>query len=186
MAKKGRTPSSNEISLWKKFTHGIQQIHDAFEDLIDSEPQSAKDRPVTALKTTLSNPSKPKNTTPQFNGFDRRTRQKLEKGNMPIEGRIDLHGKTQDQAKTTLTSFVTRAYTQKKRCLLVVTGKGSSKSKDHNIVSERSERGVIRKNLPMWLAQPPMNEMVISHIQAAPKDGGSGAFYIYLRNQTKN
>lgn len=186
MAKKGRTPSSNEISLWKKFTHGIQQIHEAFEDLIDPEPQSVKDRPVTALKTTINPPSKANTAPPQFNGFDRRTRQKLEKGNMSIEGRIDLHGKTQDQAKAKLLAFITQAYGQKKRCLLVVTGKGSSKSRDHNIVSERSERGVIRKNLSVWLSQPPLNTMVISHIQAAPKDGGSGAFYIYLRNQSKN
>jgi DNA-nicking Smr family endonuclease len=184
MAKKGRTPSNNEISLWKRFTHGIKQIHEAFEDVVD-ETTIIKKSTNTTHTHSLQPPTKKNKKERQFNGFDKRTKDKLERGNMPIEGRIDLHGQTQNQAKKSLINFVTQAYHQQKRCLLVVTGKGSGKVHDNDLVSERSERGVIRKNLPNWLSQKPLSNMVLSHIQAAQKDGGAGAFYIYLKNQSK-
>jgi DNA-nicking Smr family endonuclease len=119
------------------------------------------------------------------NGLDKRTKEKLTKGKMPIEGRIDLHGMTQAEAKHQLTTFIQNAFAARKRCVLVVTGKGSRDIQDSGIVSERQERGILRARLSEWIYEPPLMGKVLSHVHATPRDGGSGAFYIYLKNQNK-
>ena len=60
--------------------------------------------------------------------FDKRTETKLKRGLMPIEGRLDLHGMTQNQARSALGDFITHAYHARKRCVLVITGKGLGRS----------------------------------------------------------
>lgn len=192
MAKKGRSPSQDEVSLWKRFTHGIERLSEAIEaEYDDLKPiLPSTDKKVSNKKNSedLKAPA-PISLMPAsqggYNGLDKRTRQKLVKGKMPIEARIDLHGMTQDRARQELTRFITMAFAAKMRCILVVTGKGSSKMVDQGYVSERVERGVIRKRVPEWVRAPAMQSMVLDYVTAAPKDGGGGAYYIYLRNQNK-
>lgn len=104
-------------------------------------------------------------------GFDRATETKLRKGQLAIEGRIDLHGMTQDEAHRALSRFVSRAYAQGKRTLLVITGKGR--------VSQGG--GVLRRLLPLWVCAGDMKTQVLAVTPAAQKDGGEGAFYLRLR-----
>ena len=104
-------------------------------------------------------------------GFDRATETKLRKGQLDIEGRIDLHGMTQDEAYRALTRFITRAHAQHKRTVLVITGKGR--------LSQGG--GVLRRLLPLWVAQADLKTCVLACTPAATKDGGDGAFYLRLR-----
>lgn len=85
--------------------------------------------------------------------------------------RIDLHGSTREQAKSKLERFVVSAAGEGHRLVLVITGKGAE------------GQGVIRRNLPYWLSSPPLAECVIAYCHAQPKDGGSGAFYVNLRQR---
>ncbi|MHA1571809.1 MAG: Smr/MutS family protein, partial [Alphaproteobacteria bacterium] len=57
-------------------------------------------------------------------GTDRRTAERLRRGRMAVEARLDLHGRTQDQAHRELLSFIRRTAAAGMRCVLVVTGKG--------------------------------------------------------------
>lgn len=191
MANKGRNPNTDEISLWQKMTQGIKAWQNAPAST-NSEPigQTNKnkgrkpDSPL--LDASLNIPKKPVQRLGGTNGLDRRTKDKLSKGKMRIEARIDLHGKTQAQAQTDLISFITGAYNARKRCVLVVTGKGSRDIEDSGLVSERSHRGILRARLPEWIYAQPLGAMVLSHSTATPRDGGSGAFYVYLKNKGKN
>ncbi|GLS30079.1 DNA-nicking endonuclease, Smr domain [Mesorhizobium albiziae] len=103
--------------------------------------------------------------------FDAPTRNKLSKGRLPIEGRVDLHGMTQSEAHALLLSFLHRAYAEGMRYVLVITGKGSSFGSD----------GVLRRAVPQWLATPSFRGLVSSHDSAARHHGGVGAIYIRLR-----
>lgn len=104
-------------------------------------------------------------------GFDRATETKLRKGQLDIEGRIDLHGMTQDEAYRALSRFVMRAHGRHKRTLLVITGKGR--------VSQGG--GVLRRLLPLWVGEGDLKACVLACTPAATKDGGDGAFYLRLR-----
>ena len=104
-------------------------------------------------------------------GFDRATETKLRKGQLAIEGKIDLHGMTQDEAYRALTRFIVRAHAQHKRTVLVITGKGR--------VTQGG--GVLRRLLPMWVNEGDLKSCVLACTPAAIKDGGDGAFYLRLR-----
>lgn len=103
--------------------------------------------------------------------LDDPTLDKLSKGRLPIEGRVDLHGMTQDEAYSLLFSFLHRAHAGGIRYVLVITGKGSSSGGD----------GVLRRAVPAWLSTPAFRPLVSSHDHAARNHGGSGALYVRLR-----
>jgi DNA-nicking Smr family endonuclease len=88
---------------------------------------------------------------------------------MDIEARLDLHGKTQDEAHRELAAFIARAQSQGKRLALVITGKG------------REGKGVLRESVPRWLNEPALRGRVLALSSAQPRDGGSGALYVLLR-----
>ena len=115
-------------------------------------------------------------------GIDRRTGQRLVRGQMRVEDRIDLHGMTQEEARRALDRFLTNTASDGKRCVLVITGKGSARSDDVGIMPDR-EIGILRRSLPRWLALPGLRELVVAYHNAKPKDGGDGAFYVLLRRR---
>ena len=116
--------------------------------------------------------------------LDRRTSEKLRRGQLPIEARLDMHGMTQAKAKTSLLSFILRAYNSGLRCVLVITGKGSSsKGTGEDAVWLQAESGVLREATPQWLNDPAIRPKILSFCQARPKDGGQGALYVLLKRQ---
>jgi DNA-nicking Smr family endonuclease len=102
---------------------------------------------------------------------DRRTLDRLRRGQLRPEARIDLHGMTQDTAHAALAGFVVRAQAEGRRCVLVVTGKGSV----------GAGGGVLRNAAPGWLNAPRLRPRVVAFAEAAPRDGGAGALYVLLR-----
>lgn len=99
--------------------------------------------------------------------------EKLRKGRMRPEGRLDLHGMTADRALNALNGFLADAQGTGKRCVLVITGKGSMKEGG----------GVIRRELPSWLNAPGNRARVLGFAGAQPTDGGGGAFYVLLKRR---
>lgn len=108
------------------------------------------------------------------NELDRRTAEKLRKGKMPIDGKLDLHGLTQIQAYDALCPFILNAYARGARCLLVITGKG------------KSTEGVLRRKTPEWLKEEPFDRIVLKIQEARPEHGGAGALYVFLRRKREN
>lgn len=129
---------------------------------------------------------KPK--VPPLTGLDRRTSQKLTRGNTQIEGRIDLHGMGRESARTALKSFIIRSRAAGKRTVLAITGKGHSPYSSHTLhgyehVHTPERQGVIRNAFPQWLNEPEFRMHVAGYQPAHPRHGGGGAFYIRLRRQ---
>lgn len=103
--------------------------------------------------------------------LDKRTLIRLRRGQMPIDGMVDLHGHTQEQAHRLLESFLAASCLGGRRCVLIITGKGT-----------RSE-GVLRAAVPHWLNQPPNRERILAFCHAGPTHGGEGALYVLLKRR---
>lgn len=117
-------------------------------------------------------------------GLDRRTSERLRKGQMEIDGRIDLHGLTRAEAHRQLRSFITAAQIRGRRCVLVITGKGSSRQKTEDAPFMGNERsGILRDAVPNWLQAPDLKHLVVDIRHAQPKHGGGGALYVLLRRR---
>lgn len=93
---------------------------------------------------------------------------------MGIDGRIDLHGLTQDKAFAALEQFLARHIQSGARCLLVITGKGRD-------ADSGTHKGVLKQLVPEWISCGRFHPFILSVSPAKPKDGGSGAFYVLLR-----
>nr|WP_309084219.1 Smr/MutS family protein [Chelativorans sp.] len=102
--------------------------------------------------------------------LDAPTTEKLARGRLDIAGRVDLHGLTQTEAHALLLSFLRQALAEKRRYVLVITGKGTSRGE-----------GVLRRVVPQWFSTPPFSEIVGGYEEAARHHGGGGALYIRLR-----
>jgi DNA-nicking Smr family endonuclease len=119
-------------------------------------------------------------------GLDKRSAQRLQRGKTEIDGRIDLHGMTQAEARSALTGFVTNGHRHDRRCLLVITGKGRRASEGRDAPGSdegRGEPGVLRRMVPRWLKEAPLAERVLAYSPAQPKHGGSGALYVLLKRR---
>jgi DNA-nicking Smr family endonuclease len=113
--------------------------------------------------------------------LDRRTEEKLRKGKVPIEARFDLHGMTREIAHEALEKFIIQSSQSGLRHVLVITGKGKSKSTSDEWLSVG--RGVLKENVPYWLEGIVLRPYILKYMHAQPKDGGNGALYVYLKRQ---
>lgn len=117
--------------------------------------------------------------------MDKRLRQRFERGELPVEARIDLHGLTLANAERALSKFLRDGIAQQKRCLLVITGKGSVRS-DNEIEIMQKGRGVLRAWLPDYLRRGPWRDQILGVAPARKEMGGAGAFYVLLRRQRED
>src|SRR5450432_1930660 len=79
--------------------------------------------------------------------LDRRTRQKLRRGDLALQGHIDLHGMTRDEAKGALEEFVVTQHEAGHRVLLVVHGRGRNSKDGVPVLKER---------MVPWLSRGPL------------------------------
>jgi DNA-nicking Smr family endonuclease len=112
--------------------------------------------------------------------MDRKSFQRLKRGKLSPEARLDLHGMTLDHAHAALTGFILRAHGAGKRLVLVVTGKGKDRDGGGPIPVRR---GVLRHNVPDWLRAAPLGPLVLQVTEAHVRHGGGGAYYVYLRRR---
>lgn len=128
-------------------------------------------------------PTPPAPTT----GFDRRQKRRVASGRDEITARIDLHGLREHEAHARLTQFIRRAAIEGHRLVLVITGKGRDDATDSAPRLEPGRRGsgILRRNVPRWLAEPGIAAFVVSYSEATPRHGGAGALYVRLRRMVE-
>ena len=110
--------------------------------------------------------------------MDKRKFQRMTRGKLQPEARIDLHGMTLAQAHAALNGFILRAQSQGLRLVLVITGKGKTVADDGPIPRRR---GALKHDVPQWLRMAPLAGAVLELREAHLRHGGSGAYYVYLR-----
>ena len=105
-------------------------------------------------------------------GLDKNLLRKLRKGEYALQGHIDLHGMTREEAYLEVERFVEGSRRAGKRCVLIVHGRGLN-SKD-NIP-------VLKEKVRTWLARGRIARQVLAFASARQCDGGAGAIYVLLR-----
>lgn len=182
--------SDQDKAIWQAITKQIKPLGNPYEFTGTSKAklksESAPTKPITKIsafrigeKTTPNNSMmkmSKKDVTPNM---DKKNFQRLQRGKLEIDGKLDLHGLTQEQAKVLLRNKLLDAYDRGKRLILVITGKGKYRTDDFN----RPTIGVLKQNVPIWLRQPPLTSIVLEVTQAKQQHGGDGAFYVYLRRK---
>ncbi|MEM1276115.1 MAG: Smr/MutS family protein [Pseudomonadota bacterium] len=115
-------------------------------------------------------------------GLDRRTAERLRRGERAPEDRIDLHGMTAERAHGALNGFIARAISRGLRCVLVITGKGG-RHRSEDAPFMRADQGVLRQAVPRWLKSGPYAHGIVGIFEAHIRHGGSGALYVYLKKR---
>jgi DNA-nicking Smr family endonuclease len=121
-----------------------------------------------------------------FTGLDRRTAQKLTRGKIAIDARIDLHGMGAEEARHRLLAFLSQSRARGHLTVLVITGKGASPFTSHTLHGRTpyhapERQGRLRLELSHWMAEAEFRRHVTGYQPAHPRHGGGGAFYVRLR-----
>ncbi len=184
-------PTEDDLDLWHKAMR-------------EARPLRGRPKPPPAATPPAATPEPPRTTAPEpapqpkapvppkpppipplaagaVVGVDKRSVDRLRRGKLLPEGQIDLHGLTRERAREALEAFVARSQTSGKRCVLVITGKGTSRAGDRSPADWNEERGVIKRELPHWLNQPPLRDRLLAFVEARPQHGGAGALYLLLK-----
>ena len=111
--------------------------------------------------------------------MDRGRFEKLRRGRLKPEARLDLHGMTAERAHAALTGFIRMQHEAGCRLVLVITGKGRVEAE----ATAARRHGILRHSVPHWLAAPPLVNLVLEVVPAHPTHGGAGALYVYLRRR---
>lgn len=175
------SPLEGEVSDAKHRTEGGTSKHRA---------RGESPHPTLPLKGG----GKPKPSTPPplvpgtFAGLDRNSGEKLRKGKMAVDAKLDLHGMTQNQAHAAVTRFVSAQQAMGARCVLIVTGKGKSgdpfapKTAPARFTMTGG-RGVLKEALPRWLNEPGLRPLILAASPAGRGHGGEGAMYVLLKRK---
>ena len=93
---------------------------------------------------------------------------------------LDLHGKTLDEANSIIENFIKKSYEDRIQKLIIVTGKGLHSNNDKDPYVSK-DFGILKYSIPEFVRNNKNLMQIISNIdEASVKDGGTGAFYIFL------
>jgi DNA-nicking Smr family endonuclease len=186
-----RRLSEDERALWRDVTRSAAPLR-------KSAPKESEERgpdagepaerrgaaaPPPALKAREGGAAagRPAPTPPPLASLGRRLKKKVARGAHAIDGRLDLHGLTQAQARDALLRFVRTAQARGDKLVLVITGKGGVGAEDLY-----AERGVLRRQVPHWLRLAEFRKLIVGFETAGPAHGGEGALYVRLRKAHRN
>ena len=105
-------------------------------------------------------------------GIDRRLLRQLRNGDFALQGHVDLHGMTREEAKQRVIKFVDESRRAGRRCVLIVHGRG---------LHSKDQIPVLKEAVRTWLERGPVARAVLAFATAKPHDGGAGAVYVLLR-----
>ena len=98
----------------------------------------------------------------------------INKGKVKPDGVLDLHGHRLKDAKIALHNYIANAYEENVRNILIITGKGQSNA------------GVLKKEVPLWLNDKILTNLIVNYKIAPRNFGGEGALLVRIKNKNKN
>lgn len=170
MAPKGGT----DRALWQRATREVKRLARRAQPPPAAAPKPVEKKAAATRPPSRAEPTLPSLALDRFVGIDRANAERLKRGKHEIEARLDLHGMTQAEAHRALGSFIRASRAAGRRCVLVITGRGSAKG-PNNI------GGVLKSAVPRWLDEPELRPHLLAIATAQPRDGGNGALYVMLR-----
>lgn len=167
-----RKLDAEDRALWDEVTRSLKPLRER------SAPSVAASKPLRAASA-----AKPRSAAslPLPEALDRRQKKRLARGIASIDARLDLHGMTQARAHSSLLLFLRRAQAEGAKFVLVITGKGAYRGDAP--WQPGLEGGILRRQVPSWLALPQFRAYVSAYEPADPAHGGEGALYIRIRRR---
>lgn len=176
---KRRVLTPDEMALWQMVTQDDHRLDcNRFTEVMNPIVRPLVMQPRAMMPVWRED----KNPTPLmlggYAGIDRNTADRFRKGELEMDGVVDLHGMSREKAHRAVSGFIHAHYMRGSRCLLAITGKGFKKGADGEV-----QPGVLRELLPQWLTEPGLRPLVLACDVAKQKHGGVGAYYILLRRK---
>ena len=184
-----RAVQSTDADLWASATAGIERLAPGPDRVEPTAPSRAPEPfwhpdldALKALEAIVSGEAPlDLSDSDEFiegsvPGFDRAILRRLRRGEFAVQGHIDLHGMTRDEAKRSVDEFLKKARASGKRCVLLVHGRG---------IHSKDQVPILKEALRSWLATARFGRHVLAFATARPTDGGAGAIYVLLRRAGK-
>jgi len=186
-----RPPRDDEIALWREVMRDVEPAkRRKIRQAIKEKRAAAKKTEAVEAPKKVVRAATPVRAVappvPPVATLDGSTAERLRKGKVEPEAKLDLHGMTQAQAHLRLATFVRRSAERQLRCVLVVTGKGdpaASRGDDAGAfeLHARTRSGVLRDMVPRWLSEGDLRPLIAGSHSAHARHGGGGALYVYLK-----
>ena len=164
--------SDKDKQDWENFLNNKKKLNKNFEKKIDIK-NSDKDK--QDWENFLNNKEKIPN------------KDFVNKKNIRYEKikKIDLHGYTIEQANKAIGQFIQKCFDENVTKIIVITGKGlRSKNTENPYLSK--DLSILKYSVPEFIENnKSLTQFIIETTDAKIEDGGSGAFYIYLKNKNK-
>lgn len=195
-ARRGRVLTPDEAALWEKVARTTEPLADRPKQdstadeqvppVMKGEPQR-RSAPAPRPDLTAQGQEAAARPAPRPAAIQRKEVRHLTSGRSEIGARLDLHGMRQREAYTALKGFLQRAQANGHRYVLVITGKGRAgpDREPRSYYEEEEDRGVLKRMVPQWLAEPAFGTWVVGYQTAHTRHGGEGALYVRLRRAGK-
>lgn len=178
------TPKTSSHQLDEEFAVAMAHLEASKTPKKINLKTSSSSMPIAQSPTAVSDAKKLQKTLPPLHRYTKREKSRLSRGLIDIDGTLDLHGLTQNQAHRKLFHFIDQSIARGWKNLLVITGKGRTDF-DHTQKAYsdgmRETPGVLRRKVPQWLSDPSIRNKIIGYETAGPSHGGNGALLVRLR-----
>ena len=158
-----------------------------WENFLNNKKKNLNKNPVK--KKDIKNPDKDKQDWENFLNNKEKIPNKdsVHKKNIRYEKieKIDLHGYTIEEANKAIEQFIQKCFEEDVTKVIVITGKGlRSKNVENPYLSKNLS--ILKYSVPEFIENnKSLTQFIIETADAKVEDGGSGAFYIYLKNKNK-
>jgi DNA-nicking Smr family endonuclease len=178
-----------EDELWARATSGVQKVERGADTAPPPPPPVANGafyhpdlEAIDALRALVSGDApfdladSDEFIEGRVAGMDAGIVRKLRRGEFAVQGHIDLHGMTREEAKGAVEAFLRASRQGGKRCVIVVHGRG---------LHSKDQLPILKDSLKTWLATARFARHVLAFATARQVDGGAGAIYVLLRRAGK-
>tara|TARA_Y200000002_G_scaffold372813_1_gene371083 strand:- start:177 stop:749 length:573 start_codon:yes stop_codon:yes gene_type:complete len=173
-----------EKEIWRNYVDNFSDTNDKSSATVNTGIVKASSAKESQINRDRINKIKSKSSKLSIS-LDKKVFIKLKNGKLKPERTLDLHGYSYQKAFTEVIAFIKLAYRDKKRLILIITGKGSNLSESENYFLE-NHRGVLRKAFPNWLENKGLRPLILNVTSAHYTHGGDGAYYVYLKKNSQN
>ena len=180
-----RPQARTDVDLWEEATRGVRPVDPGRGTVPPPPPPAAAGaywhpdlEAIDALRALISGDApfdvadSDEFIEGRVAGLDQHVVAKLRRGEFAVQGHLDLHGMTREEAKGAVDDFLRRSRQAGKRCVLLVHGRG---------MHSKDQLPVLKEALRVWLSTNRFGRHVLAFATARPADGGAGAIYVLLR-----
>lgn len=182
-----------DYELWEDVARTIKPLHKSKvkkKAAAKPEAPARSAKPAPAAQPIMKPAAAPRHDPPPLTGLDRRSERRMTRGQVEIEGRIDLHGTGIERSHERLLNFLITSRAEGLRMVLVITGKGASPFTQHTLHGSGhfhapERQGRLRRLAPEWFHEREFREHISGFQPAHPRHGGGGAYYVKLRRKDR-